>query len=143
MTTTDANGIVFLEETDPIAPFHTLINTLQTATSQAVALTSTGSFTTSSPWAVFQNSVSRLNKLVVWNFRLDRTGAAGASDEVVGTLPVGFRPSVTIYAPVGVVTGGFNRVGLVIINTAGQVTLSMNGQTGVTTVAGTVSFRVP
>ena len=36
MTTTDANGIVFLEDTDDISPFHTLINGLQTATSTAV-----------------------------------------------------------------------------------------------------------
>lgn len=35
MATTDSNGIVFLEETDPISPFHTTINTLQTGTSNA------------------------------------------------------------------------------------------------------------
>lgn len=143
MTTTDANGIVFLEETDPISPFHTLINVLQTATSQAIALNTTDSFSASSPWGVFSNSLSRLNKLVVWNFRFDRTGAASSADEVIGTLPVGFRPAITIYAPVGVVTGGSNRVALVIINPTGQVVLSMNGQTGVTTVAGAVPFRVP
>lgn len=37
MTTTNANGIVFLEETDPISPFHTLINTLQQGTSNAIS----------------------------------------------------------------------------------------------------------
>lgn len=36
MTTSDANGIIFLEETDPIAPFHTLMNTLQQGTSDAI-----------------------------------------------------------------------------------------------------------
>lgn len=36
MTTTDANGIVFLQTTDNIAPFHTLINGLQTGTTNAV-----------------------------------------------------------------------------------------------------------
>jgi len=36
MATTDSNGIVFLEETDPISPFHTTINTLQQATSDVV-----------------------------------------------------------------------------------------------------------
>lgn len=36
MTTTDSRGIVFLQETDPIAPFHTLINGLQTGTSTAL-----------------------------------------------------------------------------------------------------------
>lgn len=36
MTTTDSNGIIFLEETDPISPFHTLINTLQQGTSDVV-----------------------------------------------------------------------------------------------------------
>jgi len=36
MTTTDSNGIVFLETTDNISPFHTLINTLQTGTSTAI-----------------------------------------------------------------------------------------------------------
>lgn len=36
MSTTDANGIVFLEETDAISPFHTLVNTLQSGTSAAV-----------------------------------------------------------------------------------------------------------
>lgn len=36
MTTTNANGIVFLEETDPISPFHTLMNTLQQGTSDAL-----------------------------------------------------------------------------------------------------------
>lgn len=37
MTTTDSNGIVFLEETDPISPLQTTINTLQTATSLALS----------------------------------------------------------------------------------------------------------
>lgn len=36
MTTTDSKGIVFLEESDIISPFHTLINGLQTGTSNAV-----------------------------------------------------------------------------------------------------------
>lgn len=36
MATTDSNGIVFLEETDPISPFHTTINTLQQGTSDAI-----------------------------------------------------------------------------------------------------------
>jgi len=36
MATTDGNGIVFLEETDPISPFHTMINTLQQGTSDAL-----------------------------------------------------------------------------------------------------------
>lgn len=36
MTTTDSNGIVLLQDTDNIAPFHTLINTLQAATSAQV-----------------------------------------------------------------------------------------------------------
>lgn len=37
MTTTDSNGILFLETTDPISPFQTLINGLQTATSSALS----------------------------------------------------------------------------------------------------------
>lgn len=37
MTTTDANGIIFLEETDAISPFHTLINALQQGTSDAIS----------------------------------------------------------------------------------------------------------
>lgn len=36
MSTTDSNGIVFLEESDPISPFHTLMNTLQQGTSDAI-----------------------------------------------------------------------------------------------------------
>jgi len=36
MTTTDANGIVYLQDTDDISPFHTLINVLQSATSNAL-----------------------------------------------------------------------------------------------------------
>lgn len=36
MTTTNANGIIFLEESDNISPFHTLINTLQQGTSDAL-----------------------------------------------------------------------------------------------------------
>lgn len=36
MTTTDSQGIVFIEETDPISPLHTLINALQSGTSAAV-----------------------------------------------------------------------------------------------------------
>lgn len=36
MTTTDGNGIIFLEETDPISPFHTLMNTLQQGTSDSL-----------------------------------------------------------------------------------------------------------
>lgn len=43
MTTTDANGIVFLEETDPISPFHTLMNTLQQGTSDAIDAINTAS----------------------------------------------------------------------------------------------------
>lgn len=38
MTTTDANGIVFLEETDAVSPLHTLINGLQQGTSEAISL---------------------------------------------------------------------------------------------------------
>lgn len=34
--TPDANGILYLEETDPITPFQTTINTLQAATSEAI-----------------------------------------------------------------------------------------------------------
>ena len=36
MTTTDSNGIVFLEESDIISPFHTLVNVLQQGTSDAI-----------------------------------------------------------------------------------------------------------
>jgi len=36
MTTTDANGIVYLQDTDDISPFHTLINVLQAGTSNAL-----------------------------------------------------------------------------------------------------------
>lgn len=36
MTTTDSNGIMFLELSDNISPFHTLMNSLQSATSAAV-----------------------------------------------------------------------------------------------------------
>lgn len=36
MTTTNSRGIVFLEESDPISPFHTLINVLQQGTSDAI-----------------------------------------------------------------------------------------------------------
>jgi len=36
MTTTDAKGIVFLQDTDDISPFHTLINVLQAGTSNAL-----------------------------------------------------------------------------------------------------------
>lgn len=36
MTTTDANGIAFVEETDAVSPLHTLLNTLQSSTSNAV-----------------------------------------------------------------------------------------------------------
>jgi hypothetical protein len=36
MATTDSNGIVFLEETDPISPFHTTMNVLQQGTSDAL-----------------------------------------------------------------------------------------------------------
>lgn len=39
MTTTDINGIVFLEATDPISPFHTLMNLLQSGTSNALNAT--------------------------------------------------------------------------------------------------------
>lgn len=37
MATTDSNGIVFLEETDPISPFHTTMNVLQQGTSDALS----------------------------------------------------------------------------------------------------------
>lgn len=43
MATTDSNGIVFLEETDPISPFHTTINTLQQGTSDAIGSFGSGS----------------------------------------------------------------------------------------------------
>lgn len=43
MATTDINGIVFLEETDPISPFHTTINTLQQGTSDAISALTDGS----------------------------------------------------------------------------------------------------
>lgn len=43
MATIDSNGIVFLEETDPISPFHTTINTLQQGTSDAIGSFGSGS----------------------------------------------------------------------------------------------------
>jgi hypothetical protein len=39
MTTTNANGIVFVEDTDPISPFQVLLNTLQQGTSDAISST--------------------------------------------------------------------------------------------------------
>lgn len=36
MTTTDGNGIVFYEETDPVSPLHTLLNTGQQSVSNAI-----------------------------------------------------------------------------------------------------------
>ena len=43
MAITDSNGIVFLEETDPISPFHTTINALQQGTSDAFSTIKDGS----------------------------------------------------------------------------------------------------
>ncbi len=42
MTTTDSNGIVFLEDTDTISPLHTLMNTLQQGTSDVIKETRHG-----------------------------------------------------------------------------------------------------
>lgn len=42
MTTTDSQGVVYLEDTDLISPFHTTINTLQSGTSAAIKVARRG-----------------------------------------------------------------------------------------------------
>lgn len=129
MTTTNSNGIVFLEETDPISPFHTLINTLQQGTSNA--LDSKTSFITSGwtnynpVWAStgaapslgtgggIAGAYKALGRTV--NYRIHMfigtSGAAGGSGAWRWTLPFASDPN-SYHAVTGHLVNGSVSLGL-------------------------------
>lgn len=121
MTTTDANGIAFLEDTDLVAPLHTTINMLQSATSEVVGsvrrgplfaadqaerdllLTTFGSSPTEPLVVNVAGSLQRHNG-TNWRLMNDRTRGSAISGSVV-TLAVG-PSNWTDIASVTVVTLG-------------------------------------
>lgn len=127
MTTTDANGIAFIEVTDAISPFQTLINGLQTATSAAVG--------------------GRQKKTNVTGGA--RPGSPTAGDLVFETDTFNsFAYDGTAWRPVG--TGIYSAAyinGNITVNTGTATTLSGTGfvadARGITYTSGTGFFTVP
>lgn len=90
MTTTDSNGIVHLQPSDIIAPFETLINTLQSATSAAVAKATRG--------PLYAANVTARNAL------LTQYGSSASNPlwvNTAGVLAVHNGTSWTTYIPAG------------------------------------------
>jgi len=79
MTTTDANGIIFLEETDAISPFHTLINGLQTATSTAISQVPVNNVSASSIAGGIASAPGGLYTTASWNWTPSRSGIANVA----------------------------------------------------------------
>ena len=108
MTTTDANGIVFLQDTDNISPFHTLINGLQTATSTAVEKAGRGPFyaanTTARTALYTAHGASSTNPLWV-----DMAGTLYRT--VDGTTWVSYGDTIHTYTPSWASSGTTPSVG--------------------------------
>lgn len=113
MTTTNSNGIVFLEETDPVVPFHTLINTLQTGTS--AALTTVKSDVSNRLQAASVNLSGENNNPIP---------VSTAPGETAALVTLSFSLSVAtrllVFAQIHVEPGG---------NAAGEVRVKDNGST--------------
>lgn len=133
MTTTDGNGIVFLEETDSISPFHTLINGLQQGTSDAIGslksdldnvtqdtgwidLTLTNGWTESS--SNFTPQYRMRNGIVALRGRV--TG--GTPSASIAALPAAIQPDRNTDFVVR--EGGSNNSVVLIVGSTGSLTAS-------------------
>lgn len=122
MTTTDSRGIVFLEASDDITPFHTLINVLQTGTSNAIA-----GKVTDTAWASY---VPVLTGVTLGNGTLTtRWNRVGNLVYMAGQCTLGSSSSVTgnitISLPVvagGMFTGVYSTLGTGMVNDTGVTT---------------------
>lgn len=143
MTTTDSNGIVFLEETDPISPFHTLINTLQAGTSTAldnIAAVGPSTIALSAGWTGGAPSVIRIGSLCVLvpgnaitRASSSFTLTAGSPVTLASGVPSGFRPGGerSALAPIHV-NSGVPAMGRVYVSSAGAISIvpSVSGSIG-------------
>lgn len=113
MTTSNANGIIFLEETDPISPFHTLMNVLQQGTSDAIDALRDDLEAGINEWAPITlvppfntNSSLRIRQAIDGDVTVNGMLRQNAGNFGTGktsnvfTVGVGFRPVNTIRVPV-------------------------------------------
>lgn len=87
MTTTDANGIVFYETTDPISPLQTLLNAGQTSVSNRFNLAPTTDTFIMPGGGPFGNTSPGLFTSAAWTFTPPRTGICslkGVIDVILG-----------------------------------------------------------
>lgn len=102
MTTTDSNGILFLDLSDNISPFHTLMNSLQSATSTAVEKATRGPLYAANNTArdalLTQYGSSASNPLWV--------NTAGVLEIHNGTSWSVFQPALTYMTSTGAGGGG-------------------------------------
>lgn len=100
----DPNGIAVIEESDPIAPFQTLMNTMQAATSDVVSdLKSDTSFAsqdvpvTGTGWSSEGNIwVAKFGPMVSLWVNKSTTSAISYGTQA-GTLPALYRPGSNVY----------------------------------------------
>lgn len=147
MTTTNANGIVFLEETDPISPFHTLINTLQQGTSNAISglrpawttMTLASQYSAVSGYPVQYRVVDgwcELRGLVNVSSMIP-TAALGNFVNAGSGMPLYPGTSATVLLPTGGADGSGNLTGPVYLNPRGDGGIRIRAA-----VANTVFFSV-
>lgn len=107
MTTTDSNGIVFLQETDTLTPFQTMINTLQSGTSAAVGKALVGPLPAANTTerdallATYGASTSRPLWVDMAGQLMRHTGSGGSGGwQTIAAAPTGWT-NLTTYGTVG------------------------------------------
>lgn len=130
MTTTDGNGIVFLEEDDNISPFHTLINGLQQATSNVVTGLKTLPVTSDQiPTTIHKDALYLRGELPRFYLRDDSDTYQGAQ---IQSLEGGATRGILRFTSTGAIwmyAGGANNstAGILAINPNGTITMSPAG----------------
>lgn len=117
MTTTDGNGIIFLEETDLISPFHATINTLQSGTTTAISTVYTN-MDSRLPAAPLSPMWGENNNPVELSTAPSETGAL-----VTLSFSLPYASRLQVFAESHVEPGG---------NAAGQLRIKRNGTTVIT-----------
>lgn len=151
MATTDTNGILFYETTDPVSPLNTLLNSGQQSVSDAVGALKTAdtnmdtrvdSLETDTGWVNLSTSgvtnvacqYRRIDRVVY--FRAEFYNVTGA---VMCTLPVGYRPPYRfqLFAPRILSPGSsFTTIATGYFATDGTVTVGMLTGSSITSAPG-------
>jgi hypothetical protein len=105
------------------------------------SLKATGSATPGSGWNPFHSALSRQNGIATFLFRFDRASGVAVQGETFAVLPSGFWPSAGIFVPNTMFNGTW-LPGLFALNPDGALTVNLAGLTGVSSVAGSISWPV-